>query len=238
MQMIRDFLTGISLTRQRLNRLQIQLATQKRVSKPSDDPEATSVILRAEMELGKVTKFRDTISAGKSLLQASASGLDQVSSILQKVKGALAGAQGETEPAQLGRLANEVNSYLDMALAIGNTEFDRKFIFGGTKTTGQPFVISGSPQQVSYNGNAAPVEYQIGAGMTQQVSIPGSAAFSSTGVAALAGTLDRNATVGSSVSNTMTITDGMGISHAVQLTFEKTAANTWKVSSAMPAGGH
>lgn len=91
---IRDFLTGISLTRQRLNRLQLQLATQQRVSKPSDDPEATSVILRADMELGKLTKFRDTISAGKSLLQASASGLDQVSSILQKVKELWRGHKG------------------------------------------------------------------------------------------------------------------------------------------------
>jgi flagellar hook-associated protein 3 FlgL len=234
--MVHDYLSGITLTRQRLSKLEMQLATQQRISKPSEDPEATSILLRTDTELGKVDKYAAAITNGKNMVEATASGLDQISTIIQKVKGTLAGGQSETEPDQLARLGDQVDSYLNMALEIANTEYGGKYIFGGTETMTPPYVRSGSAEAVTYNGNASPVEYRVGSGMMQSVSIPGAAAFSSTGVVTLAGSLDRNATIGTSVTNTMTVTDAKGVAHEVQLVFEKTAENTWEVSSAIPPG--
>jgi flagellar hook-associated protein 3 len=234
--MVRDFMAGISLSRQRLNKMELQLSSQQRISKPSEDPDATSVLLRTDIELGKADKYSAAISNGKGMLQAASSGLDQISSIIQNVKSAIAGSQGATEPDQLSQLANQVDSYLDMAVEVANTEYGGKFIFGGTETTTPPYSRSGSSMQISYKGNSTAVEYRVGAGMTQSVSIPGAAAFASNGVLALGGSLDRNAAIGTSVLSTVNMTDAMGTAHAVQLTFEKTAANTWSVSSAAPPG--
>jgi flagellin-like hook-associated protein FlgL len=136
----------------------------------------------------------------------------------------------------LTQVSDQMDSYLALAMDVANTQYDSKYVFGGTATSSAPYVRTGMPQQVTYQGNAESIKYQVGDGITSVVNITGAAAFNSTGKIDLTGVLDNSAAVNTSVTTSVSMTDANGASHAVELKFQKTDANTWAMSAALPSG--
>jgi flagellar hook-associated protein 3 FlgL len=233
---VADFLASLNQSRARINRLNRQLSTQKRILRVSDDPGGASAILRLNSDLQRVASFQDAVTGGKNSLKMTADSLGRVSDLLQEVKGVLTGAAGSTDPALLGELGDQVDQFLNLGLEIANTQFDRKYIFGGTNTTAPPFIGTGTPAQIVYQGDAGAISYQVGDGVSQVVNVNGLAAFGSTGEISFAGILDRNAAVNTTVNSTMQVTDGQGVSHDVVITMRKIDANSWAMSAALPPG--
>lgn len=230
-----DFLTSLTRSRVRINRLNTQLATQKKIQKVSDDPIVASTLMRLNVDLGRVESFKANVVDGMSTLKMTAASLGKVSDILQQVKGLLSGS-ASGDPSLLAKLSDQMDQFVTMALDVANTKFDRKFIFGGTGTMAPPFVSSGAPQTVSYQGNADAIRFQVGDGISSVVNVSGAAAFTSTGEVDFSGLLDRGAAVNSTVTTTVGMTDANGVAHAVQMTMVKTGPNAWAMSAAMPPG--
>ncbi len=233
---IGDFLSSINRSKGRINRLNTQLATQKRILRVSDDPAAASTILRLNADLDRLGTFKNNVVQGQSLVKVTADSLGRVSDLLGDVKSLLNGAVGTGDLALLNQFANQVDQYLAIGTEIANTQFDQKYIFGGTRTGSPPFVRTGSPAQITYQGDARTIQYQVGEGVSQVVNVNGMAAFTSTGEISLGGMLDRNAPLNATVTSTMQITDGTGVVHDIEITMKKTAATTWALSAALPPG--
>jgi flagellar hook-associated protein 3 FlgL len=233
---ITDFLSSINRSRSRINKLNTQLSTQKRIQRVSDDPSASGSILRLNEDLERVTAYKGNVVDGKNFLKVTADSLGQVSDLLGEVKNILTGAVSSGDQSLLGKLADQVDQFLSLGLEVANTQYDRKYVFGGTQTTTPPFVRTGTPTQVTYQGDARSIQYQVGDAVSQVVNISGAAAFASTGQIDLNGVLDRNAAINTVVTQTMQITDGTGVAHNVVLSMRKTDANTWALSAALPPG--
>jgi flagellar hook-associated protein 3 len=233
---VADFLAGLNQSRARINRLNRQLSTQKRILHVSDDPGGASTILRLNSDIQRVGSYKEAVTSGKSSLKMTADSLGRVADLLQEVKGVLTGATGSSDTSLLNKYADQVDQFLNLGLEIANTQFDRKYIFGGTKTATPPFARTGTPGQVMYQGDAGAISYQVGDGVSQVVNVNGLAAFGSTGEISLNGTLDRNAAVNTTVSNTVQVVDGLGVSHDVLVTMRKADANSWVMSTALPPG--
>ncbi len=233
---VADFLASLNQSRARINRLNRQLSTQKRILRVSDDPGGASAILRLNSDLKRADSYKEAVATGKSSLKMTADSLDRVSDLLQEVKGVLTGATGSADPSLLSNFADQVDQFLNLGLDIANTLFDRKYIFGGTNTTSPPFARTGTPVQIVYRGDTGAIAYQVGDGVSQVVNVNGLAAFGSTGEISFNGNLDRSAAVNTTVSNTVQVTDGLGVSHAVLMTMRKTDANSWVMSAALPPG--
>ena len=233
---VADFLASLNQSRARINRLNRQLSTQKRILRVSDDPGAASAILRLNSDLKRADAYKEAVGTGKSGLKMTAESLGRVADLLQEVKGVLTGATGSADPSLLGKFADQVDQFLNLGLEIANTQFDRKYIFGGTNTTTPPFVRTGTPAQVMYRGDAGAISYQVGDGVSQVVNVNGLAAFGSAGEISFNGILDRNAAVNTTVSTTVQVTDGLGVSHDVLMTMRKTDVNSWVMSAALPPG--
>lgn len=232
---VSDFLANLTKSRERINRLNIQLATQKKLQKVSDDPVLANTLLRLDADLSRLNSYKSNIVDAKSMLKMTTDSLGNVSDILQSVKGLLAGST-DADPSLLTNLSVQMDQFVNMSVDIANTQFDRKYIFGGTGTTAPPFVSSGAPQTVTYQGNADAVRFQVGDGISSVVNVSGAAAFGSTGAIDFAGLLDRAAPVNTTVTTTVGLTDGNGVAHGVLMTMQKTGANSWALSAAMPPG--
>ncbi len=232
---ITDFLTSITRSKNRINRLNTQLVKGK-ILKVSDDPTAAGAILRITEDRNRVAAYRNNVVDGQNFLRATTSALGAVSDIIGDVKGVLTGAESSGDQLLLEQLAGQVEQKLDAAMSIANQKFGSKYLFGGTQTTSQPFVRTGTPTQVSYMGDARSIQYQVGDGVSQVVNISGAAAFNSTGFVDLTGTLDRNAALNTVVSQSVQVTDGFGAVHNVVMNMRKTDANTWSISAALPPG--
>jgi flagellar hook-associated protein 3 len=233
---ISDFLSSVNRTRERISRYNLQLANQKRLLRASDDPDAANSILRLGQDLSAVDRYKANVTDGKNSLKMAAASLDRIADIMQDVKGILSGAVSNTEPSLLGKFADQIDQFLDLSMEIANTQFDRKYIFGGTNTTTVPFTLNGNPQQAIYHGNAGAIQYQTGEGAFQVVNISGAAAFASTGAINLSGTLDRNAAINTTVTTQISVTDTFNQTHLVDVSLRKTGANTWSMTAGLPVG--
>jgi flagellar hook-associated protein 3 FlgL len=238
---IGDFLRNITRSRSRINRLQTQLAAQKKILTVSDDPNAANLIMRLDQSLARVNQYAKNVQDAKSTLQATSLSLTSMTNIAKGVKDIITGATNAKDQEVLKQLGEQVDQLLEHGLEVANTNFNRKYIFGGTATTSAPYTWAGTPPRIVANGNAQKLQIAVGDGLTQPVTIPGQDAFPD-GTATLdisfANRLDRNAAVGSTVSLTTPVTDTAGIAHNVVFSFTKTGANRWGVTTAAAVGAN
>lgn len=233
---IGDFLAGVNRSKSRISRLTTQLATQNRILRASDDPAGTATLLRVDAELQRIGRYGSAIQQGNTLLEMTAGSLDSMSGMLGNVTSLLSHSLSGNDPAQMSQLADQVDLFLGFGVDLANTRCDGKYIFGGTQTAQQPYVMAGATGQYTYQGDRGAIQFQVGEGVSQIVNISGAAAFGSTGAIALTGVLDRSAAVNTVVTSTMQVTDGNGATHDIVLTMQKTDAATWSVSASLPPG--
>jgi flagellar hook-associated protein 3 len=236
---VSDFLRNITKSRARLNRLNNQLSSQQKVLTASDDPDASNLIMRLDAAISRMGQYKKNADDAQSTLKATSTALKSASDISRSIKDIISGTANVKDPQVLRQLGEQVGQLLDHALEIANTNFNRKYIFGGSNSTSPPYTWGGVPPSVQYNGNADQLKIPVGDGLTQTVNLPGSDVFpdgNGTLGISFANTLDRNAAIGTTTTTNAVVTDTAGVAHAVVFSFTKSAANRWTMTSA-PAGG-
>ena len=180
-----DFLNNVNNTRDRISVLQDQLSSGKRVNKPSDDPGAADMILRFNQSISRNEQFASNIGSAQSMLSTTTDALDGVQQLLTQLQTTMTQVSNGAEAASIPTFADAVDGYLTQALDLANTQFNGKYVFGGTQTQTPPYVLTANPapppsQTVTYNGNAASINYAVSEGQTQPVNVTGQAAFGGT----------------------------------------------------------
>ncbi len=176
---ISNFLSNINRSRDRLVMLQTQIATSKRVNKPSDDPEAANKIILFQSALDRTEQYMKNISEGKSFVDATSLAIDNFTNILSEVKELLVRAKNGTQSNELSIYAKKIDQLLDESVHIANTQFNGKYIFGGTQNLQPPFVLAADRSSVSVNpsGISGAIKFAFGEGVSQTVNINGQEAF-------------------------------------------------------------
>jgi len=177
-----NFLANLNRSRARIVQLQSQLATGKRVLKPSDDPLATGTILRLNDAISRNEQFEKNVTDAQAMIETTGSSLDGFSNILLEVKEILVRVRNGAVADGLGIYADRIDQLLDEAVNIANTKFNGKYIFGGTNTLQQPFTLAPDRSAVTANPNGitGSIEYQVAEGLRQVVNIDGQEAFNGT----------------------------------------------------------
>lgn len=136
---------NLQTNRGEMSDLQNKAATQKRITKPSDDPAAAARVLTARTEERGASQFIKNINYARSFLEFTDQSLSELSEALVRAKELAiqqandAGASGDTRRVT----ALEVEQIYNQVVQIGNRKIADRYIFGGYKTTTQPFDISG-----------------------------------------------------------------------------------------------
>ena len=84
---VADFLAGLTKSRQRIDQLNTQLSTEKKIQKVSDDPIAANTLLRLNGDLSRIASYKTNVTDGQSTLKMASDSLGKVSDVLQNVKG-------------------------------------------------------------------------------------------------------------------------------------------------------
>ena len=216
---INDFLRTSSRSRERIARLNLQLGTQQRINKISDDPAGAAQVMRYNSLLTRIEHYGQTITHVRSGLQMAGSALGSVGDLLQDAKAIVQGAGAE--PGIMRALAAQIEQMARTALDLAGTRFGDTYLFSGSETRTPPFTLAGTPPTSTYNGNVQPLSYQVGDGMMQTVGLNGLEAFGSTAELDLSGDLDPSAAVGTTTVISINVQDGLGGSHTVELTAGK-----------------
>jgi flagellar hook-associated protein 3 FlgL len=170
-------MAGLQSSLSRLQQTQEQLASGRRLSRPSDSPVDTVAAMQLRAERKQADQLARNIDDGLAWLDTTDQALGQTSTLLNRVRSlVLAGASGTNGPDERRAMAAEVDQLRQAVLGIANTQYLGRPVFAGTQDTAAAF----DPTTGAYAGNAAGVRRTIspdsGSG-TVAVSVPGDQAF-------------------------------------------------------------
>ncbi len=186
---------NVSKNRSQMSELQNQAATQKRVTKPSDDPLAASRVLSSRIDLQSNRQFTKSLNYAKSFIEVTDQALNDVSEVLMRAKELAINQSNDASANEESRrvVATEVEQLHNAMVAIGNRKLGDRFIFGGYRTMQAPFAESGK-----YSGDKGEMNIHIEKETYMPMNVPGSRVF-------LGEDVSKNGLVKKSVSQARTI---------------------------------
>jgi flagellar hook-associated protein 3 FlgL len=156
-----------------LLKLQQQLAAQKRVLTPSDDPVASARAVVVRQAKAGSDQYARNIDAAKSNLQELESVLGRMSSLVTDVK-VVAGsaANGTLTDGDRAALAQELRGKFHELLGLANSRDGAgSYLFGGFSEASAPF--GGSLGDIDYRGDAGQREAPVSASRQLPVTMSG-----------------------------------------------------------------
>jgi len=170
---------NISKNRSQMSELQNQAATQKRVTKPSDDPLAASRVLSNRIDLQSNRQFTKSLTYAKSFLDYTDQSLGDLTEVLGRAKELAINQANDASGNEESRrvVATEVEQLRNALVSIGNRKLGDRFIFGGFSTQAAPFSPEGE-----YAGDAGEMQIHIDKETFLAMNMPGGRVFLGHGV--------------------------------------------------------
>ncbi len=160
-KMITDQATAsLSASADRLMRLQTQMSTGRRLSRPSDDAVGVTRALSFETTISAVEQYQSNVSWAKTGLNTMDQSLGAINNLLASARELATGLADDTYDATARHgAAQNAKTLLDQILQACNTESNGRFIFSGHLTRTQSFLAT--PTGVVYQGDQGLIYTQV-----------------------------------------------------------------------------
>ena len=167
---------SLNRSRLRMNDLQKQNATMKRINAPSDDPVGNVKLMAIRNETQDNTQFEKNANLAKAFLNYTDSSLEEVTNLLGRARElalgqASAAASGAESRAMVSQEVKNIQSQL---IAIANRRLGDRYIFSGYKTNTQPFDTDGHG---NYQGDDGNIMVEVQKDVFIGMNIPGRELF-------------------------------------------------------------
>jgi flagellar hook-associated protein 3 FlgL len=145
MRITNSILTQSSLAQlqqnlQQIQRSQSEVTTGLRLQTASDDPTAAASDMQASSSLRALDQYRRNVQAASGRAQAEDDALGQLGDILARARELAVSQATGTASAQTRLVTkSEVDQILQQAVALGNTQFQGEYLFGGDNISTAPF---------------------------------------------------------------------------------------------------
>ncbi|NKE06800.1 flagellar hook-associated protein FlgL [Mesobacillus selenatarsenatis] len=144
-------LKHLSESYRRMGKYEDQLATGKKITKPSDDPVVAMKGMYYRSNLTEVEQYKRNLSELYLWMDNSEAGIDQANSALQRVRElTIQGMNDSNSPDDRKAIAREVEQLKQSLAATANTQVGGRYIFHGTDVL-EPTVKIGDKVEVAEN---------------------------------------------------------------------------------------
>ncbi|MDR0307097.1 MAG: flagellar hook-associated protein FlgL [Chitinispirillales bacterium] len=125
--------------------LQEQLATGKRLRKPSDDPIDVANTIKLNSKQSQLKQYKRNMEDGLAIMGVTSSAMSSMNDILHRMKELSIKASNDTySPSDRQSDQKEVDELFRQMMAIINTQYNGNYIFNGTQTKTAPYNIESS----------------------------------------------------------------------------------------------
>jgi flagellar hook-associated protein 3 FlgL len=213
LNMVNSFLNSVSTSRAKIDKLNLQISSQKKINSMSDDPTGGSSVLRLKGKLNDNAQYQSNITLANAMMTTTADSLNAASDVFVRLKETLTRSTSATDPAALAPFALDVQQMFEELLHVSNTSFNGKFIFGGTQTKDQPYTFDAATNTLTTNPNgvSGSIKLDVAPQIQEPTNISGEEAFN--GQAALDAVLNAYKALSSgtqpSAAVQQSITDAM-----------------------------
>lgn len=179
-----QLLRNVSNNLGRMNSLQNQLSTGKRINAPSDDPVGLTFAMRYRSEIASGEQYIRNTDAAISMIDFTDTMLGQAGDVLHRVRELMVkGADGAQPQTAYDAIKLEIKELYNQMIEIGNSSFNGKHVFNGEQTEKSPYPkvdlddTSGSLKAYQVASDTGIIRYELSPGMTMAVNVTGNQVF-------------------------------------------------------------
>ncbi|QZN76555.1 flagellar hook-associated protein FlgL [Paenibacillus sp. DR312] len=153
-----QLLLNLNRNAQQMNNTQTQLATGRKINKPSDDPVGITYSLRYRAELSSNEQYQKNVDSAVSWLEFNDTVLNQAGNVMQRLRELTVQASTGTNPqSALDSINEEVQQLKEQLVDISNSKLNGKYIFNGETYDIKPYDFPSNPDGSFDTSNAASV---------------------------------------------------------------------------------
>lgn len=187
----RDSAAAIERASQRLLDFERQVATGKRITRLSDDPQGAATSVGERTGIAAVEQYTRTADSVTSRLTVMDTALGDIIDRLSQARVAVVGAQGSTKtPGEREVAARTLEGVRDAILADLNASFRGEYLFAGAASTEPPFVAGTSGTVAPYGGSTREVAVNTDENRSVTIGMDGAAIAQGTAVTDVFAVLD------------------------------------------------
>jgi flagellar hook-associated protein 3 FlgL len=171
----RNVLADLNRVSARLTRTQEKIASNREITRPSDDPFNASRALALRESLEGTQQYQRNVLDAQGWQEASEQALSQITESVEKARELLVqGSSDSTDATSREAIAKEIDQLIAGIKQSANATYKGRYVFSGTRTDQAPYPIPepAAPARDTYHGVPAQIERQIGPGVTMEVSVP------------------------------------------------------------------
>jgi flagellar hook-associated protein 3 FlgL len=159
-------------------KLNTQLASGKRIQKPSDDIVGMMKSLDYRLNINTTEQYKKNIEEANFQLQFTSDVLSSVTNSILKLKELISmGGNAQTQENR-SFYSQQASMWRDFLLDLSNTKLGNRYLFSGYKTDQKAFTYNPTTYQYDYNGDQGEINVPIDTEATIPLNIAGSYAFS------------------------------------------------------------
>ncbi|MDN4603733.1 flagellar hook-associated protein FlgL [Paenibacillus sp. F6_3S_P_1C] len=153
-----QLLLNLNRNAQQMNNTQTQLATGRKINKPSDDPVGITYSLRYRAELSSNEQYQKNVDSAISWLEFNDTVMNQAGEVVQRLRElTVKGSTGTNPQSALDSINEEVKQLKEQLIDISNSKLNGKYIFSGETYDVKPYDFPANPDGSFDTSNAASV---------------------------------------------------------------------------------
>ncbi|MDA3859910.1 MAG: hypothetical protein PF445_01675 [Melioribacteraceae bacterium] len=174
-----NFLRNLNHSKEKMEDLQTQIASNNKINNPSDSPSGAAKIMRFRADVTQAKDFVGNIDNSLAFIQESMRGLEYILDESTKILVDLAEIQNPSNDGNMDAFANQIDTSLNIILESANINFNGQYVFGGTDDSSIPygFTADGSAVELKAGDVSGSRKVKISKNITQEINVPGSELF-------------------------------------------------------------
>lgn len=179
LNMVNSFLNSVSVSRAKIDKLNHQLSSQKKINSMSDDPTGATSVLRLKNKLTENEQYQANITFVDGMMNTTANSLDSAADLFNRVSETISRSSSVGTGGDLSAFAVSMHQMFEELMQIANTSFNGKYIFGGTETKDLPYTFDTASNSVVMNPNgvSGSIKLDVAPQIQEPSNISGAEAF-------------------------------------------------------------
>jgi flagellar hook-associated protein 3 FlgL len=164
----RNILSDLNRVSDKLNRTQSKIASNREITRPSDDPFNTARALALRTSMESTQQYQRNIQDALGWQETAEIALSDITDALHRAQElAVDGASDTSPPEARLSIAAEIDQLIEGIKQNGNSTYRGRYVFAGTTTDAPPYVAGDD----LYHGSPDDVERQIGPGVALSIGL-------------------------------------------------------------------
>lgn len=171
---------GLQTSLEELSRRNEELATGKRILKPSDNLTGSSRAIDYRVNISSLEQYIRNSTTGDIQFQFTDRILGSVSDTLVELKKLTSFGINPSDPQARQFNAEQAAMLRDYLLQLSNSRLSQRYIFSGFMTSKESFIYNPATHKYEYQGDLGEINIPLSNNSTVPLNIPGSKVFSTT----------------------------------------------------------